>query len=512
MPDLCQIHGDAFAVLRWLARFRPCSFHAAVLDPPYGIAFMNRAFDRQHKAVEVAAALRTIGWGGEAVKAVLWNLAWLRPLYATLVPGAYAGIFQGSTTYQRAAFAAELAGFRVEPMIVGLTGQAMAQGLELGKGIDREMGAEREEIARVRKLDSYGPGAGNTIYGGGPDHRRSMAITAPASPLACNFDDYHSRIKDQVFPILLVQKPPEGSLARNAMRWGVGGLNVGDVRIETSDSLGGGANTGRAAFESLGLDRPWHHDPKARAAASLRSQQSTARSEARGRFPGNVLLDGAAAEEVGEMSGWREPAGSHGTCPCPATASRGAEYRRQLTSETRPGGTAARYFRQFRYVGRANEEERRRGLEHFHWQGDPDHPEGWRRLTTAEAIELRRTKPRELMTGSNHPTMKPLELTRWLARLLLPPPGPEARAIRERATGSPSRLLVPFSGVLSEAIGAGLAGWSEIVAIEQSGSYIEQGLERWRAWGPYSEARARAIEVRGGLGKEEPHEGQAVLF
>lgn len=57
--------------------------------------------------------------------------------------------------------------------------------------------------------------------------------------------------------------------------------------------------------------------------------------------------------------------------------------------------------------------------------------------------------------------MKPVALTEYLAKLILPP----------RAIGRPRRLLVPFCGVASEMIGALRAGWDEIVGIELSPAY-----------------------------------------
>jgi site-specific DNA-methyltransferase (adenine-specific) len=73
---------------------------------------------------------------------------------------------------------------------------------------------------------------------------------------------------------------------------------------------------------------------------------------------------------------------------------------------------------------------------------------------------------------NDHPTVKPLALTRWLAALLLPPP-----------SVGPRRLLVPFLGSGSEMIGAMQAGWDEIVGVEQDAHYCEiakRRLEYWR--------------------------------
>ncbi len=63
---------------------------------------------------------------------------------------------------------------------------------------------------------------------------------------------------------------------------------------------------------------------------------------------------------------------------------------------------------------------------------------------------------------NDHPTLKPQDLIRYLATLLLPP---------ARADGAPRRLLVPFSGAGSEMIGALQAGWEDVQGVEQQPAY-----------------------------------------
>ena len=72
---------------------------------------------------------------------------------------------------------------------------------------------------------------------------------------------------------------------------------------------------------------------------------------------------------------------------------------------------------------------------------------------------------------NGHPTIKPLSLCKWLASLLLPPP-----------EYAPRRLLVPFAGVASEMIGAGLAGWDEIVGVELLAENVAIGKARMEYW------------------------------
>ena len=83
---------------------------------------------------------------------------------------------------------------------------------------------------------------------------------------------------------------------------------------------------------------------------------------------------------------------------------------------------------------------------------------------------------------NDHPCLKPLHLTRYLASLLLPP-----------ASVAPRRLLVPFAGSGSEMIGGEQAGWDEVVGVEQNPHYCEIAelrLGYWRiAVRPSSSAR-----------------------
>ena len=85
---------------------------------------------------------------------------------------------------------------------------------------------------------------------------------------------------------------------------------------------------------------------------------------------------------------------------------------------------------------------------------------------------------------NNHPTLKPIRLTTYLASLLLPPP-----------EYAPRRLLVLCSGAGSEMAGALLAGWNEVIGVEMhpedddSPDYCGMAerrlteIEKWLKWG-----------------------------
>ena len=68
--------------------------------------------------------------------------------------------------------------------------------------------------------------------------------------------------------------------------------------------------------------------------------------------------------------------------------------------------------------------------------------------------------------GNTHPTVKPLALTEYLARLILPP--------------RPGVLLIPFAGSGSEVLGALRAGWPSVVGIEREAEYVAIAESRLR--------------------------------
>jgi len=119
-------------------------------------------------------------------------------------------------------------------------------------------------------------------------------------------------------------------------------------------------------------------------------------------------------------------------------------------------GGPSRFF----YCGKASRAEKDKGLKNWFWHRTND---GFERISEDEWRCLPR---RERARGNIHPTVKPLELLRYLATLIKPPDIVK------------TRLLVPFSGSGSELIAAHQAGWSHVVGIEISKRYNEMAEAR----------------------------------
>jgi intein/homing endonuclease len=110
--------------------------------------------------------------------------------------------------------------------------------------------------------------------------------------------------------------------------------------------------------------------------------------------------------------------------------------------------------------------------------------------------------------GMSHNTVKPLKLTEYLAKLLLPP-----------KEYSPRRILVPFAGSASEMIGCLLAGWDEVVGVELTPEYIPIAEARLQYWADVQNNKQEGIikvEVKNkkvGIGSEkEKDTDQMELF
>ncbi len=383
-----EIHdGDALEILRSMP---DNSYHGCLTDPPYGLSFMGHGWDHGVPSVDV------------------W-----REVLRVLRPGAHVLAFGGTRTFHRLTCAIEDAGFEIRDCMQWLYGSGFPKSHDVSKAIDKANGDWRGKAGSVT--------SGNAAMGG-PNYER----TPKGDPIAAavQWSGHGTALKPAWEPIIVARKPLDGTVAQNVQRWGCGGLAIDACRIDTSDSLNGGA------YSDGGRSQKMAGDP--RDGAALGMYQAGRRAggdyeQPAGRWPANVILDEEAGAILDEQSGNRTST---------------------LTGRADPAdsGGASRFF----YCPKASRAERDAGLDAF----EP--------RSRAEA-----TKRKEGSAGSQnaaagaggencrnvHPTVKPLALARYLARIILPPI-PDAR------------MITPFSGSGSEVIGALQAGWSHVDGID----------------------------------------------
>jgi len=394
-------------------------FDAVLCDPPYGLGFMDSAWDHQVPSPE------------------LWS-----KVLCVCKPGAWLMAFGGTRLHHRTVCGIEDGGWQVRDSLAWMYGTGFPKSYNISKGIDKAVGAEREVVGSGR--------SGQTRHAMAGDFAGAYDVTAPATTDAERWEGYGTALKPAYEPICLAQKPRDGTFVNNALTHGCGGLAIDGSRIGVEGvwprvvSLG---KSGAGDVYGAGL-------------AGSRAAGTTNQ----GRWPANVILDEDAAAVLDAQSSTR-PAGYKTDGAHIKVAQTYDSTSFEMNANRTPhrfgdDGGASRFF----YCPKASRKEREAGLKGFETSIVNDG-----RATSIDNAYQRGDTQRR----NTHPTVKPIDLIRYLARLILPPP---------REDGAPRRILVPFSGSGSEMIGCLLAGWDEVVGIEMSEEYAEISRARIEHW------------------------------
>ena len=301
--------------LEILPQIPDASVDAVVTDPPYGLAFMGKAWDKTLPDPQTwVEALRVLKHGGHAL------------------------IFGAPRLYHRLACAVEDAGFEVRDCLLWLFGSGFPKSLDVSKELDKRAG-----IWRGRAGDSIG----RTGESKGEEYTR--AITAPATPEAAAWSGWGTALKPAYEPILLVRKPLIGTVAQNALTHGTGGINVDACRVRDgggtrkTDFTPGAPGTALAGSADGSLNGP-RGEP----------------IEGLGRWPANVIMDEEAGAILDAQSGDRPVSGTarkrakHTQTPIGYSGG-GSGSATLLPADS---GGASRFF----YCPKASRSEREAGL------------------------------------------------------------------------------------------------------------------------------------------------------
>lgn len=454
-------HGDCREILR---DFDDESVNSVVTDPPYELGFMGKAWDAAGVAYDVD----------------LWA-----EVLRVLKPGGHLLAFGGTRTYHRMACAIEDAGFEIRDSIHWLYGSGFPKSLDVSKAIDKAAGAEREVVgeATVPVGHSF---AGPTY--GGDSASAVVPVTAPATPEAEQWQGWGTALKPAHEPIVVARKPLAGTVAANVLKWGTGALNIDGCRVVAAD----GDAPLRWETPRGGI---WQTDPTATA---------TATTDGRGRWPANVVLDSEAATELDRQSGIsRDGVAVNRNRPSDGSTYAATSYHIRKAKAPDHGyggeGGASRFFYRadltdddltsFRYIPKPDRTERDAGLDDLPKARKPS-LEG----STADPEKLDDVSAPFLSQpiANNHPTVKPLDLMRWLVRLVTPPDG---------------TVLDPFAGSGTTIAAALLEGF-EVIGIELTDEYLPI-IERRARWAQ-QEARFGAVTGPTVIRKTMP--GEVSLF
>ena len=179
-----------------------------VTDPPYGLRFMGKKWDYNVPSVET------------------W-----RECLRVLKPGGHLLSFAGTRTQHRMAINIEDAGFEIRDMILWIYGSGFPKSLDVGKAIDKSMGAKREKILIPTKKGNLPEQAGEIALGA----NGMTDISIPVSSEAQAWDGWGTALKPACEPITMARKPLIGTVAETVLKYGAGGININGCLVEYSD-------------------------------------------------------------------------------------------------------------------------------------------------------------------------------------------------------------------------------------------------------------------------------------
>ena len=463
-----------------------------------------------------------------------------------LYPGAFIMAFAGSRTYHRMAVAMEDAGLMIHPAIGWVQGTGFPKSTRIDAQVDKAAGAEREPCGfapntRGRLSAIH---AESQSLGGGWSGKQSLPVTNLAQAWAGHCYGLQA-LKPAFEFICVAQKPYEGKPVDSIIGTGAGALNIDGGRVRTNET--GKREHDGAIYDGVadGYKRPgasmyqhktdWMMRPSGRWPANFalchhpecerigtKRVKGTGVTHGQNASRGNVYGGGQGLisqpkgdeirsyadpdgyetvaewrchpecavrkldEQVGERSpgrGGRRVAGYQNQCvggkaqnviDCPGYNDKGGPSRFFYTADW----LYERMEMPVLYCPKASRAERDKGLDEMPMLQFQSGCAGDMPMDDQGANRDRF----KVQARCHHPTVKPLSLTRWLAMLLLPPP-----------EYAPRRILVPFAGALSEAIGAMLAGWDDIVAIEMDPEYCDIGYKRMEYW--YAQPEQLRMEI-----------------
>lgn len=471
--------------------FETAHFSAVVCDPPYGLEFMGEGWDApwKHEITEhpsgmtaprfsstrnpVCRSCRRMKRGAEACSCEepdfdespadearafqAWCESWAAEAFRVLKPGGFLLAFGGTRTYHRLACALEDAGFELRDCVQWWYGGGFPKSHNVMKAIDREGLAGAEE-----------------------------------------WEGWGTALKPAYEPIVVARKPLSGTVVANVLVHGTGAMNIGASRIGTD--AGWSYPNGRGG-------QGWH------GRESLAANLDVPMEAQAGRWPANLILshsptcepvgtavvknDGHFPDASGSTvfqrqgfegrDGW--PVGDEvvevfDCAPgCPI-----AELDRQ-TGDLKAGGNLRGDEPSQPFGGAVYGEMERDGRA---WQGYGDRGGASRFFYNAKVTRSERdaglddsfeVRPLNWSSGdqspgtfqadgterearNDHPTVKPVDVMRWLLTLVTPPGGV---------------VLDPFAGSGSTLCAAALEG-IEIVGIEQDERYARIAEARLAFW------------------------------
>lgn len=472
-------HADALAFARSLP---DASIDALVTDPPAGIGFMGKTWDKPGKmgtsggvAMPSLAnrnpSCRSCGGrkrAGPATKACGceipdWNesehrtrdremfVGFMREILAechrAMKPGAHALVWALPRTSHWTATAVEDAGFEVRDVVVHLFGTGFPKSLDVSKALDKSAGIWRGRAGAVTIADQ-------------PSKGTEYERTEKGGPITAAAAGFGTALKPASEHWILARKPLDGTVARNFSNHGTGAINVDACRIAGLARSPGSIREKRSPAPNVDgrevpvgtVDAPDPHPAGRWPANVVLSHDSECRYLHDGADPEVVCTPGCAVAALDAQSGLSSDSAHARGLGLGYGGGKGSDVVGRGFNDT---GGASRFF----FCAKPSTAERESGLGHRKRvkpaviQGRAEGSPG-----TINARSGMGNNPR----ANIHPTVKSIALMRWLCRLVTPPGGV---------------VLDVFAGSGTTAVACSQEGL-RFVGCEREAEYVEIARDR----------------------------------
>lgn len=376
------------------------SIDSILTDPPYALVSIVKRFGKPGSAPakgNEAFMRASKGFMGKTwdTGEVAFDPEFWAECLRVLKPGGHLLSFGGTRTYHRMTCAIEDAGFEIRDMMQWLYGSGFPKSHDVSKGIDKAADATRDVVGEKRSSIARKARAGGELVGvdtTGLEHLRRADITVPNTLAAQEWEGWGTALKPANEPICLARKPlSEKTVAANVLKWGTGAINIDGCRVEGRERTEYGLATAKRTQGDV------YGTPSASADFDA----------IKGRFPANVITDGS--DEVVAAFPETTSGSWNGKRTKPKSNSIYGHYNTPEVESPFAGstGSAARFF----YAAKANKRDR---------------------------------------AGSKHPTVKPIKLLRYLARLITPPSGIILDPFAGSGTTGEAAYMEGFQSILIE--------------------------------------------------------------
>ena len=437
---------------------------SVVTDPPYHLTSIVKRFGKEDSApaqfgTDGAYARASKGFMGKewdggdiAFRPETWELA-----LKLLKPGGHLLAFSASRNYHRMAVAIEDAGFEIRDQMMWLYGSGFPKSQNMGKAVDKKQGNKRESMGMYDPRSSQ-DGADRTERAIGnqqvANYESSMVEKTKGNS---EWEGWGTALKPAHEPIVMARKPlSESSIVDNVLKHGTGAINIDGCRVEGNDAKYPDTNPdfrdqGKKSKEAIGIDK-----------LSFGQVQNAERTEKsvdtpEGRFPANVMHDGSDVitkefPQTGKF-GSVKPIDKQKTNDVFGKYNEVKEFQAYDDE-----GSAARFF----YCPKTSKSERHSNLDDHETSvgvnGNKWTDQDYRKGDTKPTTERKNT----------HPTVKPVELMKYLCRLVTPKGG---------------TVLDPFMGSGSTGMAAKDEGF-DFIGIEKEKEYFEICESRIKRFAP----------------------------